>query len=42
MTVLVVSVIVTPMGLAMTVAIDPIAILVSIGTMISPRATCYA
>jgi hypothetical protein len=39
MTVLVVSMIIAPMGLAMAVAIDPIAILVSIGTMISTRAT---
>jgi hypothetical protein len=38
MTVLVFSMIVTPMDLAMTVAIDPIAILESIRTMISTRA----
>jgi hypothetical protein len=38
MTVLVISMIVTPMNLAMTVSIDPIAILESVGTMISTRA----
>jgi hypothetical protein len=38
-TVLVFSMLVTPMGLTMAVAIDPVAILVSIGAMISARAT---
>jgi hypothetical protein len=38
MTVLIVSMIVTPMSLAMTFAIDPIAILESVGTMIPTRA----